>query len=78
MDLSQFSYEEAVEELERVLELLENDDCSLEEAVNNFKRGIEIHKFCTNILTKTEGEVKILLGKEENNYEETSYLGEAD
>ena len=66
MDIEKLSYEEAINELEKILELLENEESTLEDSINNFKRGIELHKYCSNILNKTEGEVKILLENEDN------------
>ncbi len=78
MDISKLSYEEAIKELENVLEKLEKNDSSLEETLEIFKKGMEIHKFCSETLSKTENQVKILLEKDEEIYEETFYSGEVD
>ncbi|MBC8588432.1 exodeoxyribonuclease VII small subunit [Tissierellaceae bacterium BX21] len=53
-------------ELEKILVELEDDDCTLQESIEKFKKGIELYKYCNNILKAAEGEVKVLLGDEES------------
>lgn len=78
MDISKLTYEEAIKELEKILDLLENNDCSLEESIDYFKRGIELHKYCNNILNKTEENIKILLVDDEKVVGERDYFQEVD
>ena len=77
MDLNKLSYEEAMEELETILDKLENTDLSLEDSVKFFRKGIELHKYCSGILTKTEGEIKILL-KDEESQDKEGFFEEVD
>ncbi|NLN14979.1 MAG: exodeoxyribonuclease VII small subunit [Tissierellia bacterium] len=78
MDISKLSYEEAIEELEEIISFLEQDDYSLKEAMDKFKRGVELYKHCHQLLCKAEGEIKILLGDEEKDFEELDLLREVD
>lgn len=78
MDVSKLSYEEAVKELESIISFLEKDDYSLTNAMDKFKSGVEIYKHCNNLLSKAEGEIKILLGDEEQTFEDLNLLREAD
>lgn len=61
MEENKLSYEEAIEELEQILEALENGELSLKDSMEKFKRGVELYNYCNEILKNIEGEVKILL-----------------
>lgn len=78
VDVNKLSYEEAVKELEDIINFLEKDNYSLSDAMDKFKLGVEIYKHCNHLLTKAEGEIKILLGDEEQNFEELNLFKEAD
>lgn len=70
MNKDKLSYEEAVEELEEILNKLESGELSLKDSLENFKRGIELYNYCNEILRNIEGEVKILLEDENGNLKE--------
>ncbi len=59
------TYEEAILKLESILKELEDDNCSLNDSVNKFKEGIELYNYCNDLLSKVEGEIKVLL-KDDN------------
>ncbi|MGM9927373.1 MAG: exodeoxyribonuclease VII small subunit [Bacillus sp. (in: firmicutes)] len=40
------SFEEAIEQLEHIVDLLEEGDVPLEEAINIYKRGMDLSKVC--------------------------------
>lgn len=65
MEEMNLSYEDALVELEKILIDLEDEDCTLEESIVKFKKGIELYNYCNNILKSAEGEVKVLLGDED-------------
>ncbi|NLV88620.1 MAG: exodeoxyribonuclease VII small subunit [Tissierellia bacterium] len=65
------TYEEAILELEKILDELESDDCTLKESIEKFKRGVILYNHCKDLISKAEGEIKILLEDEENTKEET-------
>jgi exodeoxyribonuclease VII small subunit len=67
------SYEEAVKELETILEELEKEGLTLNESLEKFKKGVALYKYCNEILNDVEGEIKILLKDEEGNLEEKDF-----
>lgn len=77
MEENKLSYEEALAELENILEDLEGNNCSLKESMEKFKRGIELYKYCSDLLSKAEGEIKILLGDNKEALEEINFFREA-
>lgn len=73
MKINDLTYEEAVKELEEILEDLESEDLSLNESLEKFKRGVALYKACNEILNNVEGEVKILLEDGEGNLKEEDF-----
>lgn len=53
------SYEKAMEQLEEIIGNLENED-TLEKTLEQYKKGIELYNYCSEILKKVEGEIKII------------------
>lgn len=64
------TYEEAISELEKILYELEGENCTLEESLDRFKRGLELYNYCKDLITKAEGEIRILLEDDYNMQEE--------
>ena len=56
-------FEQALGELETVVEKLEHGDLPLEEALKQFERGIELTRGCQASLKQAEQKVEILLQK---------------
>ena len=56
-------FEQALGELEAVVERLEHGDLPLEEALQQFERGIELTRGCQASLKQAEQRVEILLAK---------------
>ncbi|HHV45561.1 MAG TPA: exodeoxyribonuclease VII small subunit [Tissierellia bacterium] len=73
MKIEDMSYEDAVEELEKIVEELENDNLSLKDSMEKFKRGIALYNYCNKILSSMEGEVKILLKNDNGILEEEDF-----
>ncbi len=48
------TFEELMKELEDILKKLENKDISLEDAVKNYTKGLELSKECYSILQTNE------------------------
>lgn len=69
MPKKKLTYEEAYMELEKIVESLEMNEFTLDEAVNTFKKGIELSKYCSEVLEKKDGEIKILIHGEEKDFE---------
>lgn len=73
MDNIDLTYEEALKELNEILEDLEKDDSSLDESINKFKKGIKLYTYCNNLLRKAEGEVTLLLKDKGEGIEEVEF-----
>lgn len=54
-------FEDALSELEELIEKLEGGDQSLEESLVQFERGMKLSKFCQQSLTDAEKKIKILM-----------------
>lgn len=54
------SYEEAIKELEKILEALESGQLSLDEATALFEKSVQLSKICFEKIKTTEGKVEII------------------
>lgn len=57
-------FEEALNELEDLVERMEQGESSLEDSLKDFERGIELTRNCQNALVEAEQKVQILLKKD--------------
>jgi exodeoxyribonuclease VII small subunit len=57
------SFEEAMEELEKLVSQMEGGELPLEASVAAYKRGSELVKYCSVQLDKVDSQVKILEGE---------------
>ena len=55
------TYSEAVEELEKIVVMLQSDNCKIDELKTYAQKSVELIKFCKSHLTQTDEEVKKLL-----------------
>jgi exodeoxyribonuclease VII small subunit len=62
---SSFNFEDAILELEKIVEKLEKGDLGLKDSVEIFKRGIEISNSCNEALEEAEQKINIII-KEKN------------
>ena len=54
------NYEEAVKELENILNLLESGELNLDESIKLFEKSVELSKICFEKIKTTEGKVEII------------------
>lgn len=54
------SYEEAMEELEKLTGLIESGQLPLEQLLAGYERGAELLKFCRDRLQAVEEQIKVL------------------
>ena len=54
------TYEQAVKELEEILQSLENQDTSLDDALKLFEKSVELSKICFEKIKQTQGKVEII------------------
>lgn len=60
---SEFSFEEALQELERLVSSMEEGELSLEDSMKAFEKGIKLTRECQTALQKAEQKVQILLNE---------------
>ena len=56
-----FQFEQALSELEAVVEHLESGELSLEESLKHFERGIALTRACQKSLAEAEQRVRVLM-----------------
>ena len=58
------TFEDAVEELEKIVSGIESGDISLEDSIEKYADGMKLIKSCRSILDKAESKIKILSDKD--------------
>ena len=64
MAKEEFKYEEAVRQLEDIVEKLENDELDIDSMSENLKKAQKLIKLCKDKLTKTDDEINKILEKD--------------
>ena len=59
------TYEQAIEELNKIAKQLENPEIKIDDAISLFEKSIELTKFCMDKLKETEGKI-VMLKKEQD------------
>jgi exodeoxyribonuclease VII small subunit len=54
------TFEQAMKQLEQIVQELESGDIPLEKAIQKFEEGIELSKFCSEKLDESEKRITIL------------------
>ncbi|MBQ7579239.1 MAG: exodeoxyribonuclease VII small subunit [Clostridia bacterium] len=54
------TYEQAIEELNKIAKQLENPEIKIDEAISLFEQSIKLTKFCMDKLKETEGKIVVL------------------
>ncbi|MCR4852190.1 MAG: exodeoxyribonuclease VII small subunit [Prevotella sp.] len=60
----EMKYEDAVRELEKIVGQMENDELDIDQMGDELKRAQQLIKLCKDKLTKTDEEIKKILGGE--------------
>ena len=58
-------FEDALQELEEIVEALETGEQSLEQSLERFERGVSLSRFCQQSLSDAEQKIKILMSDDE-------------
>lgn len=64
MAKKEIKYEEAVAQLEDIVDKMENDELDIDQLSDQLKRAKELVKLCKDKLTKTDEEIKKLLSED--------------
>lgn len=60
-EAANLSFEEGIDQLERIVRELEQKEVPLEQALNLFRQGIELVQNCNRLLDNAEKQMEILL-----------------
>lgn len=61
--MEDMKFEEAMSELEKTVKELEMEKLTLDESVKKFQKGMELSKYCNDMLEKAEKSISILIEK---------------
>lgn len=61
------TFEDAIKKLDEIVESLEGDDLTLEEAVKKFEEGMKLSTYCAQKLDEAEKKISILKKDMEGN-----------
>ena len=64
MAKKEIKYEEAVAQLEEIVDKMENDELDIDQLSDQLKRAKELVKLCKDKLAKTDEEIKKLLSED--------------
>lgn len=59
--MENLSFEEALRELEKTVNELEAEKLTLDDSVKKYKKGMELSKYCNDLLFKAEKEITVLI-----------------
>ena len=78
MAASKMSFENAMKQLEQIVQELESGDLPLEKALQKFEDGMKLSRFCSEKLEETEKRVSILMSGEDGEIREEPFPSEAE
>ena len=70
------TFEQAMKQLEQIVQELEAGDMPLEKAIKKFEEGIQISKFCNEKLDESEKRVTTLIQDAAGNVSEAPFAGQ--
>lgn len=68
------TFEESLNELEKIATNLENGELGLEEAIKEFEKGMKLSKECTEKLDDAEKRINILVQGEDQTLQEENFV----
>ena len=70
------TFEQAMKQLEKIVQDLESGDMPLEKAIKTFEEGIQLSKFCSEKLDETEKRITILMQNSDGKMSEAPFSAE--
>lgn len=64
MEQNDLSFEDAIKEIETIVQKLEQGDVPLEKAIEYFQEGIKLSQICKEKLTKVEKQMTSILNEQ--------------
>lgn len=71
------NFEEAIRELEAIVDMLERGDLPLEKALDAFQQGIQLSRYCSGVLDDVEKKISLLIEDDKGNLQEQPFGTEA-
>jgi len=68
------SFEQCLNDLEKIASNLENGDIGLDEAIKEFEKGIKLSKECSKKLDDAEKRINILVQGDDGNLKEENFV----
>ena len=75
-EIKKDSFEEKLQELEKISVTLERGNISLEEAISTFEKGMKLSKECSEKLDEAEKKINILIEDSNGNFKEEEFVKE--
>ena len=67
--LDELSFEEALEQLETIVEAMENESLPLEKLLECHEKGVRLHQVCQNKLKKAEERIQQLESRDDKEFD---------
>lgn len=67
------TFEEAIDNLEKIVAELETGELSLDKSVDNFKKGMELSNYCGKLLDDAEKTISILVEQNDGTVKEEKF-----
>ena len=72
------TFEDAMTQLEKIVQELESGDLPLEKALKKFEEGVRLSKFCFDKLEETEKKITMLTTDQNGNVSESRFPSDRD
>ena len=69
--MDRLKFEEALAQLEEIVQQLESGETQLDESLQLFENGVKLARICNKKLDEAEAKIQILMGDENNAVVET-------
>ncbi len=76
--MSKKNFEQAMKELEKIVEELESGELPLEKALKKFEEGMKLSGLCSKTLDETEARITMLVKSPDGSIEEEPFTGDED
>ena len=77
-NLKNIKFEDALANLEKIVQKMESGDFSLDQAIASFEEGTELRKYCEAKLNETEHRVEMIIKNKVKGYSEKIGVKEFD
>ena len=71
--MSELSFEESIEKLEKIVDELENGKLSLNDSIKSFEEGVQLSKHCSEMIDQAEKQISILISQEDGSMKEENF-----